>query len=153
MVTFFKKVTSTVFAVETNHKFDDSEKGKLTWLLDGAKPLSSTSLKGKFIGPRKEMITPWSTNAVEITQNMGLHGITRIEEFKLSKDDEPAHDKMLQRVYDGLNSSIFKINRKPDEIVYIDDITEYNKREGLALSPDEETYLRELAKKLGRPLT
>jgi phosphoribosylformylglycinamidine synthase len=30
------------------------------------------------------MITPWSTNAVEITQNMGIEGIIRIEEFEKS---------------------------------------------------------------------
>ncbi|MDE6831312.1 MAG: phosphoribosylformylglycinamidine synthase, partial [Muribaculaceae bacterium] len=149
MVTFFKKGTSTIFAVETNHKFDDTEKERLSWLFGGAKPLAATSVKGTFIGPRKEMITPWSTNAVEITQNMGINGITRIEEFQLCKDENPVHDKMLQRVYSGLNSKVFSINKKPDEIVYIDDISEYNKKEGLALSAEEEEYLRGLAKKLG----
>lgn len=153
MVTYFKKGASTVYAVESDHKFTDDEKERLSWLLGGARPLSATSLKGTYIGPRKEMITPWSTNAVEITQNMGLTGITRIEEFLLSKDEAPAHDKMLQRVYDGLNSRVFKVEKTPDPIVYIDDISEYNRREGLALSLDEENYLRELAAKLGRKLT
>ena len=81
MVVFFKKGANLIYAVETNHKFSEEEKEKLRWLFDDATPLSSTSVKGRFIGPRKEMITPWSTNAVEITQNMGLEGITRIEEF------------------------------------------------------------------------
>lgn len=153
MVTFFKKGASTIYAVETDHKFDDTEEEKLSWLLGGAKPLSATSIKGTFIGPRKEMITPWSTNAVEITQNMGLDGISRIEEFSLSKAEEPAHDKMLQRVYKGLNSRIFSISKRPEDIVYIDDISEYNKKEGLALSEEEENYLRQLAEKLGRKLT
>ncbi len=153
MVVFFKKGAANVIAVESDHKFSDLENEKLIWLFDGAKPLASTSLKGTFIGPRKEMITPWSTNAVEITQNMGLHGISRIEQFTLTRDAEPKFDKMLERVYHGLNSKIFKIDRKPDPIVYIDNISEYNRSEGLALSPDEEDYLRQLSEKLGRPLT
>ena len=110
-------------------------------------------MKGRFIGPRKEMITPWSTNAVEITQNMGLQGITRIERFRLTRDEEPRYDRMLERLYDGLNSKVFDISREPEPIVYIDDISEYNRSEGLALSEDEEQYLRGLADKLGRPLT
>lgn len=153
MITFFKKGASTIYAVESDHKFSNDEKERLSWLLGEARPLSSTSVKGTYVGPRREMITPWSTNAVEITQNMGLQGITRIEEFTLSKSDSPEFDKMLQRVYIGLNSKVFKVDKTPDAIVYIDDITEYNKKEGLALSADEENYLRELAKKLGRKLT
>ena len=43
------------------------------------------------------MITPWSTNAVEITQNMGLHGILRIEEFDEAQDENAAFDPMLKR--------------------------------------------------------
>ncbi len=153
MVIFFKKGASLVYAVECDHKFSDAEKEKLSWLFDGAKPLSSTSLKGRYVGPRKEMITPWSTNAVEITQNMGIQGITRIEQFELSRDEQPKFDKMLQRVYEGLNSKTFTNVKTPDPIVYIDDISEYNKAEGLALSEDEEQYLRDLSAKLGRPLT
>ncbi|MBQ9076340.1 MAG: phosphoribosylformylglycinamidine synthase [Muribaculaceae bacterium] len=153
MVVFFKKGSNYVIAIETNHKFSDSEKEKLSWLFGGAKPLAGTSVKGRFIGPRKEMITPWSTNAVEITQNMGLEGISRIEEFFLTKEEAPKYDKMLQRIYEGLNSKVYAINKTPEPIVYIDDISEYNRQEGLALSLDEEDYLRELSKKLGRPLT
>ncbi|MCM1109647.1 MAG: phosphoribosylformylglycinamidine synthase [Clostridium sp.] len=153
MVVFFKKGASTVIAVETSARFTDEEKKKLTWLFDGAKPLSSTSVKGRFIGPRREMVTPWSTNAVEITQNMGLKGISRIEQFTLTRDDEPRFDPMLQRLYDGLNSKIFEIKRDPEPIVHITDIHEYNLSEGLALSPEEEQYLTDLAARLGRPLT
>lgn len=153
MVIYFKKGTSEVIAVESTHKFSEQEKEKLTWLFGGARPLASTSVKGRFIGPRKEMITPWSTNAVEITQNMGLQGITRIERFCLTRDEEPRYDRMLERLYDGLNSKVFDISREPEPIVYIDDISEYNRSEGLALSEDEEQYLRGLADKLGRPLT
>jgi len=153
MVVFFKKGAAKVIAVETDHRFSNKENEKLSWLFSGASPLASTSIKGTFIGPRKEMITPWSTNAVEITQNMGLKGISRIEEFIRTREEEPRYDKMLQRVYSGLNSRVFTTSRKPEPIVYIDDIAEYNRAEGLALSPDEEQYLRELSEKLGRPLT
>ncbi len=153
MVVFFKKGANLVIAVETDHKFSEEEITKLTWLFDGAKVLSTTSIKGRYIGPRKEMITPWSTNAVEITQNMGLSGITRIEEFYKVNREDAQFDKMLQRVYDGLNSRIYTINKTPDPIVYIENIKEYNLSEGLALSPEEEKYLEDLSAKLGRPLT
>ncbi len=153
MVVFFKKGTKLITAVDIDHKLNDVEKEKLSWLFGGAKLLLSTSVSGKYIGPRKEMITSWSTNAVEITQNMGIEGIKRIEQFILTRDENPKYDKMLQRVYTGLNSKIFSINRKPEPIVYIDDISKYNKEEGLALSPEEEEYLRKLSDKLGRPLT
>ena len=153
MVVFFKKGANLIYAVETTHKFSDLEKEKLTWLFSGATPLSSTSVKGRFIGPRKEMITPWSTNAVEITQNMGIEGITRIEEFHKITTDEPVFDKMLSRLYDGLNSRVFTTSNTAAPIEHIADITEYNSREGLALSKEEEDYLRQLSERLGRPLT
>lgn len=154
MISFFKKGSNLFFAVETDHKLSDDERTKLSWAFSGAKPLSATSVKGTFVGPRREMITPWSTNAVEITQNMGMTGITRIEQFERVADGAgPVFDKMLQRVYDGINSRVFAVDRKPEAIVHIDDIHEYNLREGLALSADEEEYLRSLARKLGRPLT
>lgn len=153
MVVFFKKGANHIIAVETTHKFDDTESEKLSWLFGGATPLSSTSLKGCFVGPRREMITPWSTNAVEIIQNMGIEGVSRVEEFDRTAETAPRHDKMLQRVYDGLNSKVFTTEKKAEPIVHIEDISEYNKREGLALSAEEEQYLRDLAAKLGRPLT
>ena len=154
MVQFFKKGSSTFFAVETDHRLTDAEKEKLVWAFSGARPIAATSIGGRFVGPRREMITPWSTNAVEITQNMGLEGISRIEIFTRVADGEtPVFDKMLQRVYEGINSRIFRTDRKPEPIVHIDDIHQYNKTEGLALSPEEEAYLDGLAKKLGRPLT
>lgn len=154
MIAFFKKGADLFFAVETDHRLSAEELEKLSWAFSGAKPLRATSVKGIFVGPRREMITPWSTNAVEITQNMGLSGISRIEQFvRVPEGSEPHFDKMLQRVYQGINSRVFAVDRKPEAIVHIDDIHEYNLKEGLALSPEEEDYLRSLAKKLGRPLT
>lgn len=155
MVVFFKKGSGTLYAVVTDHSFSPDEIEKLSWLFDGAKPLKSLHLKGRYKGPRKEMITPWSTNAVEITQNMGLKGISRIEQFEKipSTGNQPDFDKMLEKIYDGLGQTSLTTTRKPDDIVYITDIHEYNEKEGLALSSDEEAYLEGLAKKLGRPLT
>ena len=153
MITFFKKGAKTIFAVDSDHKLSQNEVEKFYWLFDGAKVLSGTSVKGTYIGPRREMITPWSTNAVEIAQNMGIEGITRIEEFTYVGNENPEHDKMLQRVYQGLNKNIFTITKTPDEIVYIENLEEYNISEGLALSLEEIEYLKGLSEKLGRSLT
>ena len=152
MITFFKKGANTIYAVGADHALSPKELEKLEWLLGGIQVQDDT-LRGTFIGPRKEMITPWSTNAVEITQNMAMTGIDRIEEFTTTKEKDPKYDKMLQRVYHTLDSDTFTITRTPDPIVYIDDIEAYNKSEGLALSPEEVDYLKGLGKRLGRPLT
>ncbi len=153
MVVIFQKGADKFYAVESDHSFTPAEVEKLTWLFDGASPVDTASVKGTFVGPRKEMITPWSTNAVEITQNMGLQGITRIEEFTLVTDAEPRYDKMLNRIYDCIDGDVFTTSLSAAPIVYIDDISEYNRAEGLALSKEEEDYLRELSAKLGRKLT
>ncbi|HEX2976771.1 MAG TPA: hypothetical protein VHO68_12620, partial [Bacteroidales bacterium] len=63
------------------HELKQGDISKLEWLLGGAKYMEARSVSGFFIGPRKEMITPWSTNAVEMTRNMGIEGISRMEEF------------------------------------------------------------------------
>ncbi len=152
MVKFFKKGANKFYAVDTDHQFTDDEIQRLSWLLSDAKPISSTSVKGHFIGPRKEMITPWSTNAVEITQNMGLTGISRIEEFN-RVDHATGFDRMLFRAYDRLDQRIFSTDRKAEPIIEISDIAAYNDAEGLALSADEQAYLQQLADRLGRPLT
>lgn len=115
--------------------------------------VSGTPIRGTFVGPRREMITPWSTNAVEITQNMDIKGILRIEQFNAVKGKEPEYDRMLQRVYHKLDNDTFNITKTHDPIVYIDDIEKYNEEEGLALSPEEVDYLKGLGQKLGRPLT
>ena len=153
MVLFFKTTQQNVIVVECDHAFSAEESAKLVWLFDNAVQMPDTTLNGWFVGPRKEMITPWSTNAVEITQNMGITGISRIEEFYPVAGENAAFDKMLQRLYNGIDDTIFQINKQPDAIVHIEDIEAYNESEGLALSADEVAYLRELSNRLGRPLT
>ncbi len=125
MILFFQSPTKTVLAVEAAHAFSPEDVEKLVWAFSEAKPLQAETLEGWYVGPRREMITPWSTNAVEITQNMGLTGISRIEEYFPVSSGEAEHDPMLQRIYDGLNQDIFTISKQPDPIVYIEDIEAY----------------------------
>ena len=183
MILFFKSKAGSVVAVKCSEKLSDSDIKALKWLLGDARLLPGEAVAGKFTGPRREMITPWSTTAVEITQNMNIPGIVRMEEYfptvyekvpamkdsgkgrvneykksgKKADDGDkagiPVYDKMLQRLYDGLDQEIFTVNKKPDKVVYIKDLARYNKKEGLALSKDEIGYLEGLAKKIGRPLT
>lgn len=151
-IVFYQK-DATVYAVHYKASENPLDVSKLEWLFSGAKKVISDRLEGFFIGPRREMITPWSTNAVEITQNMGISGILRIEEFTKTERENTAFDPMLQAFYKGLDQQIFTIDKQPDPVIYIGNIREYNKQEGLALNEDEIAYLEGLAKKLGRSLT
>jgi phosphoribosylformylglycinamidine synthase len=153
MVTFFQSPDGKLIAVKTASPLNESDAQKLVWLFGEAKPLSQSTITGVFVGPRKEMITPWSTNAVEITQNMGIERIERIEEFEKSEAANPEFDPMLQTVYHGLNQEIFTVYHEPEPVIYIDDVATFNKKEGLALSDDEVAYLNGLSKKLNRKLT
>ena len=153
MIIFFKAPQGNIIATATNHNLSSDEVNKLCWLYGGAEKLEATSLEGYFVGPRREMITPWSTNAVEITQNMSLEGISRIEEYFPVADKNAEYDPMLQRMYHNLDQEIFTTNIKPAPIEYIEDIEEYNEREGLALSPEEIEYLHKIEGQLGRKLT
>ena len=152
MLSFFRTPSRTIIAVQTNSKLENSDVLKLCWLFDNAELLAEQNVAGVFSGPRREMITPWSTNAVEITQNMGVQGILRIEEF-LPMEPNGEIDPMLQREYNGLDQDIFDITKQPEPIVYIDDVAAYNEQEGLALSENEINYLNEVATRYGRKLT
>ncbi|MCQ2193351.1 MAG: phosphoribosylformylglycinamidine synthase [Paludibacteraceae bacterium] len=153
MILFFKKEDAGIIAVDSKSALNAQDIEKLTWLFSGAKFTEEKEINGWFIGPRREMITPWSTNAVEITQNMGLNGLLRIEEYFAAKGADSEHDPMLQRIYPKLDQNIFTIDKQPDAIVHIEDIEEYNKKEGLALNPDEIAYLNGISEKIGRKLT
>lgn len=153
MILFFKSPSSNIYAVSCKTKPSAENIEKLKWLFGNADHIESDLLTGGFTGPRKEMITPWSTNAVEITQNMGIHDIERIEEFYETGQDKSAHDPMLQAYYPQLDQHIFAIDKEPDPMLFIDDIGSYNQQEGLALSDDEVKYLEEVSEKLGRKLT
>lgn len=152
MVSFFLNSAKNVIAVETSSPIESSDIQKLKWLFDEAQLIDSSEVQGHFVGPRKEMVTPWSTNAVEITQNMAITGIIRIEEF-FSAEPDSKYDPMLQQSYNGLGQTLFTIDKKPDPILEIDDIAAYNAKEGLALSSEEIDYLNGLSAKLNRKLT
>ena len=158
MIHFFENQSKTVFAVQTQNTpnsvgISAQDISKLNWLFADSNKIEKSVLTDFFVGPRATMITPWSTNAVEITQNMGISGIIRIEEFQKVAADFSDFDPMLSQKYAELNQDIFTINILPEAILDIDDIAAYNKQEGLALSPEEVDYLDNLAIKLGRKLT
>jgi phosphoribosylformylglycinamidine synthase len=186
MILFFRNAAGTIYAVETLHTMHSAEINKLSWLFGQAEYLESDVVQGVYTGPRREMVTPWSTNAVEITQNMGIKGISRIEEFlppgakegnhtishtptdsvnrevsrtgirETLKDPDagqPHFDPMLQRICNNLKQDIFTVDREPEPVRFIDDIGEYNRNEGLALSSSEISYLEEVSRKIGRELT
>ncbi len=153
MIVFFRTVSNLVYGVGTATSFSSADVEKLVWLFGKAQPVSDSRLTGYFVGPRKEMVTPWSTNAVEITQTMGIKGVQRIEEFHGVADSAAPHDPMLQFVYRELDQDLFTIHHKPEPVVAIQNLAEYNVREGLALSDEEVSYLNEVSKQLGRPLT
>ncbi|MDA0196989.1 MAG: phosphoribosylformylglycinamidine synthase [Bacteroidetes bacterium] len=151
MIIFFEREPSTIYAVEVSQSMPPIDIEKLSWLFGNAKYLVQESLKGSYLGPRKEMITPWSTNAVEISQNMGITGISRIEE--LVKYNGGDYDHMLQVKYDDIDQHIFTIVHEPDPIIEIDNIGAYNQKEGLALNEEEIEYLQGVSKEINRKLT
>ncbi|WP_396637545.1 phosphoribosylformylglycinamidine synthase [Maribacter sp. R77961] len=153
MIHFFGDLATTIFAVQTAQEISSTDIEKLTWLFGNQPRIQAASLDAFFVGPRAAMITPWSTNATEITQNMGITGIIRIEEFKTSSKVAVDFDPMLFQKYEQLHQDIFKVDVQPEAIQDIDDIAAYNQQEGLALSDEEVAYLVGLAEKIGRKLT
>lgn len=153
MIFFFRTPAQSVIATNVDHQLSSEEVKELCWLYGEATLVEGSTLEGWFVGPRREMITPWSTNAVEITQNMNLTGISRIEEYFPAQSADTEHDPMLQRLYEGLDQALFTINHEPAKIEAITDIEAYNEQEGLALSPAEIEYLHGVEKQLGRSLT
>jgi|26BtaG_2_1085354.scaffolds.fasta_scaffold00002_161 phosphoribosylformylglycinamidine synthase len=155
MIHFFGNAENTVYAVQTDGNLSEESVKKLEWLF-GHKPLIPQSVvlpidsKG-FVGPRAAMITPWSTNAMEITQNMGIDGVIRIEEFHNDQDME--FDSMLSQKFSQLDQDIFDIHVQPEGILNIENISEYNQKEGLALNDEEVEYLEKMSEKIGRKLT
>ena len=152
MISFFTKDNNHVFAVESEGILSSEILKKLEWLFSNSSYIPAKIIKSKYVGPRANMITPWSTNAVEITQNMGINGIKRIEEF-FSYNDEYLYDIMTNELYQKLDQNIFSIEIQPEKSIEITNIEEYNKTEGLALSDEEVKYLEDLSRKINRKLT
>lgn len=152
MIYFFKKSDSEYYVVGAQKTIENDHLDRLTWLFSGAEPQSMTSLEGNFIGPRREMITPWSTNAVEIAQNAGVDYLDRIEAFRVEKEGSE-FDPMLQQRYSQLDQDVFTLEHTPDPVEEIEDIRAYSDQQGLALSEDEVQFLEQVAKDINRPLT
>ena len=152
-IIFFKTPQRTIIATQCKTELPQADIEKLCWLYGQACLETQDMLEGYFVGPRREMVTPWSTNAVEITQNMNISGIVRIEEYFPVESENAEYDPMLQRMYHVLDQDIFTIDIKPAPILFIDNLDEYNEKEGLALSPEEIEYLHRVEQQLGRKLT
>ena len=153
MIHFFGNVNSNIFAVQTTKELATETISKLVWLFGNQPKLEQASLDAFFVGPRTAMITPWSTNAVEITQNMGIEGIIRIEAFDAVAKNFKDFDPMISELFNGLHQESFTIKITPKPILNIKDISAYNKQEGLSLSDEEVAYLESVAKKIDRSLT
>ncbi len=152
MILFARTQHSVVYVVGVDKQPGQEDTLKLEWLFGGT-ILDKQAIRGCFIGPRKEMISPWSTNAVEITQNMGITGVNRIEAFREVDNTNTEHDPMLEVVYTEIDQTIFDIDIEPDAIKYIDNIAAYNQEEGLALNDEEVAYLESMSQRIGRSLT
>jgi len=153
MIHFFVNPSDIVYGVQTLQDLSTDDISKLNWLFGNATKIEKATLNDYYVGPRAAMITPWSTNAVEITQNMGIQGIIRIEEFHKAQADFIDFDPMISQKYESLTQEMYTINIAPESILEIEDIDAYNKQEGLSLNPEEVQYLSDLATKLDRKLT
>ena len=153
MVSIFHLDKNHYYLVQSKINLSKTDTDKLKWLFSGAELLDEFEVKGSFIGPRKEMITPWSTNDVEITQNMGIESIQRIEVFEKVENENSDYDPMLQQLFVGLNEEAFEIPDGVEPIRNVEDIKTYNIDEGLALSDDEVEYLESISEKIDRKLT
>ena len=152
MISFFQTNHKTIYAVQSEKKIPIEGISKLEWLFGNAKLVSKEKIKNNYIGPRAAMVSPWSTNAVEITQNMGLESINRIEKYML-EDSISNFDPMLNQRFKTLSQDLFEINIVPEEINYIENIDKYNAKEGLSLNLEEIDYLNNVSKEIGRKLT
>ena len=153
MIHFFGNLNTKVFAVQTVSNITYETIAKLEWLFGDQPKIERTILDSKFVGPRAAMITPWSTNAVEITQNMGINGIIRIEEFNSCEIGHSDFDPMIYEFFDNLNQTTFNIDIEPEPINNINDISAYNIQHGLSLNDEEINYLKQVSEKIERPLT
>lgn len=153
MIHFFGDVKKIVFTVQTSAAISTQNIKKLKWLFGNQPKIKESVLTDFFIGPRATMITPWSTNAVEISQNMGIEGIIRIEEFHYTTEESLDFDPMLFQKYSNLNQDIFTVNIQAEKIIEIDNIAAFNQSEGLALNNEEVFYLEKLSIKINRKLT
>jgi phosphoribosylformylglycinamidine synthase len=75
------------------------------------------------------------------------------EEYFPVQNENAEHDPMLQRMYKGLDQTVFTVKHEPEPIKHVADLEKFNEEEGLALSPEEIEYLHTIEQQNGRPLT
>ena len=139
MISFFGNIKGAIYVIKSENKISSEDLKKFQWLFD-QKIIIQKIIKGPFIGPYPNMISPWSTNAVEIAQNMGISGISRIEKYKKILNEEK-YDPMLFNKYKVIDHNIFQVNVIPEKIKKIENINLYNINEGLSLNSEEIDYL------------
>ena len=81
MICFFGDPKQHLYVVQKELPISEEDQKKLEWLFSGYPLLRKSFIQAALVGPRINMITPWSTNAVEICHNMGINDIIRIEQF------------------------------------------------------------------------
>jgi len=158
MHTSFFTNSSAIFIVESTSSLSPVEKQVVEWMLQ-ATSSESSSFPGEYLGPRREMVTPWSTNAVEIAGNLGVDSINRIERFeqvldgKLLSGGDFEFDPMTQGTFSSLNEKSLVVDGEPEPLTLVDDIAAYNTEHGLALSEEEVKFLEKFASDSGRKIT
>lgn len=132
--------TEVCYYVDSTRPLQDAESSLLDWLLAETfepRALASESrLQGMVleVGPRVEIITPWSTNAVKICHSCGLTSVRRLERsrrYQIDPRPETTLDKeqiarMLSLLYDRMTESpypeplaTFESDRKPAPVKLI----------------------------------
>jgi len=137
------------YLVVSKRRFDSADLDKLSWLLQ-AEVVPCDSLPGPFVGPRREMVSPWSTNAVDIAKRVGIDSLIRIEAYR-SATATTELDPMLEERVDVLTQETLNVLGAPQASFAVDSIADFNQVEGLALSAEEIAYLEAQAKKRGYP--
>tara|TARA_Y100000991_G_scaffold57228_1_gene41907 strand:- start:28751 stop:32416 length:3666 start_codon:yes stop_codon:yes gene_type:complete len=153
MIFFFESKNKNIFAVESVKTLSKNEITKLEWLFDNSKYLKKKIISKTLIGPRAAMVSPWSTNAVEICHNMGIFSVNRIENYITKSNMIFDFDPMLNEEFTRLTQDLFYTDIVPEKIKNIINIEKFNKKEGLSLSSDEILYLKNISKNIKRKLT
>ncbi|RIL08508.1 MAG: phosphoribosylformylglycinamidine synthase, partial [Proteobacteria bacterium] len=153
MHAYFFSCENLVYLVEANHPIDSESLAKISWLTQ-APYFQGSMVSGAFLGPRREMITPWSSNACDILSNMGISGVLRMEYFeRISDPNHSKHDPMLQAVYNDLDNSTLHVDGAAQASFEVENLREFNREAALALSDEEISFLEDAQRELGRRLT
>ena len=147
---------SSVFLLLSDEELGAEAKKRITWVIDLPVEETPLPLRGSFVGPRREMVTPWSTNATDIIESMGVRGVKRVEVFRRIADGDgvPSFDPMLEQVYRDLYADSLEVTKAPAPDFAVEDLRKFNEEEGLALSEEEILFLEKAEREvLKRKLT